>query len=178
MEKQYIHLSKKPISKLLDKNQNKTPGLQPKGLWIAKDKEWIRFMDKNTSRDLNGYVYSVNLNFPVVKKLKEEDNKVILKVGNQKELDKFMGNYMVSNYKIDWKKLSNDCAGIIFEPYFYNKDMDPEKNKWYSTLDISSGCIWNKDAMSINLLHENPAAKLVRFNFRNKNPNLDKLLLS
>ena len=173
----YIHLSKKPICKLVDKNQNKTPSMQPKGLWIAKDKEWIKFLDKNSSKDLNGYVYNVNLKFPVVKKLKD-DNNVILKVGNQKELDKFMENYMVSNYKIDWKKLSNNCAGIIFDPYFYNKEMDPEKNRWYGTLDIASGCIWNCDAIGIDLIHENPASKLVRFNFRNKNPNLDKLLLS
>jgi len=174
----YIHLSKKKIIKLLDKEQNKTPSEQPKGLWFAKEKKWINFIDKNTSKEVTGNIYLVKLNFPVVKKMKEEDKNKILKIGTQKALDKFIEKYNV-NHKIDWMKVSENNAGVLFEPYFYNQQMHPHKYKWYSTLDIPSGCIWNKEAASIELIQEykKPERKKVRFDFE-ENKNFNKLLLS
>lgn len=173
----YVHLSKNKIPKLKNKSQNKTPSLQPKGLWIAKDKKWINFMDLNTSKEINGNIYHVKIIFPIVKK--EKDKNSILKIGTQKSLDRFIDKYAIDN-KIDWKKVSDNNSGVIFEPYFYNENMDPIKYKWYRTLDVPSGCIWNKDAMEIELIHEykKPKERKVRFSLADRNKNFEKLVLS
>jgi len=172
--KRYIHLSKKKIRSLKDREQNKIPGNLPKGLWIAKEKKWIDFLDKNMSKDIYGNIYKVNLNSQVVKSLKEKNENKILKIGTMNSLEKFNDKYGKDN-KIDWATVGKHFNGIIFDPYY--KDVDPVKYKWYLTLYIPSGCIWNKNAMNIELLYENSKpTKKVRFIVENKN--LDKLLLS
>ena len=45
-----------------------------------------------------------------------------MKIGTQKCLDKFIEKYKNMN-KIDWNKVSENNAGIIFEPYFYDENM-------------------------------------------------------
>jgi len=177
-KKRYIHLSKKKIRALKDKSQNKIPCDKPKGLWIAKEKDWINFVDKNSGKETYGNIYKIIIKSPLTKKLKENNQNKVLKVGTVKGLDKFISKYGKED-KIDWLTVSKDFDGILFEPYY--KELDSNKYKWYKTLDVPSGCIWNKKAMDIEFIYEHlKPKKIVRFNIENKveNKNLDKLLLS
>lgn len=173
-KERYIHLSKKKIKNLYTNEQ--TISYLPKGIWFSKEKKWIDYIDKNTSKDISGNIYVVDVKYPIVKKLSEESKDKILKIGTQKSLDKFIEKYKNMN-KIDWIKVSENNAGIIFDPYFYDENMKDEKYKWYSMLNVISGCIWNKDCIDIDLIWEqNKVEKKKKVRFRNSN--LEKLCLS
>ena len=51
--------------------------------------------------------------------------------------------------------------------------MNDEKYKWYSTLNVVSGCIWNKEAIELELIWEQKVEKKKRVRFES-NKNLEK----
>ena len=58
-------------------------------------------------------------------------------------------NVYFDNNTIDWQKVSKKFGGIEFNPYIHqviNQIKNGAKKIiiiWYTTVDISSGCIWN-----------------------------------
>lgn len=148
----YIHLSKKPIESLKDiKQTNKS--MKPNGLWFSKEKEWINYMDNNSSKELFGLVYQIDLKMP------------LLKISNKSQIDKFTEKYGTSQ-KIRWGDVQKDYPGILFDPY-----LEKVQYPWYSNIDVASGCIWNKNAADIKLIFDkkkNVAIIHPKINLKNK----------
>jgi len=172
-KERYIHLSKKKIRNLKDIDQNKFSSNIPKGLWFSRNDKWINYLDENNSKELYGFIYQINLLNPITKKLKDFGKNMILKVGTEKKLGKFILKYGKDD-KINWMNVANDFNGILFEPFI--KDLDKEKYKWYSNLFVSSGCVWKKDSMEMNFLYEHKRHRSVRFNPEIQSKRVDQVL--
>ena len=53
-----------------------------------------------------------------------------------------------------------DFGGIEFNPYFSFTHYKKLKNMlWYTSIDVPSGCIWNKNLIKLKLLLENKNKK-------------------
>jgi len=71
--------------------------------------------------------------------------------------DKLKGHNfrIITNFHINWKKVSSDYDGIIITPYQWTCRLHNDFF-WYYTWDCSSGCVWNLEVIkSIYKLEEN-----------------------
>jgi hypothetical protein len=59
------------------------------------------------------------------------------------EMGKFYIDFIPSGGLIRWDKISHQYNGVEFHNYHKNK----KTPKWYNTLDVSSGCVWNPKAI-------------------------------
>ena len=58
---------------------------------------------------------------------------------------------------IDWPKVREQCAGIEFHPYHRGRFC--LEHLWYSTIDCSSGCIWDLSAIKVEPISEDDPFK-------------------
>jgi hypothetical protein len=66
-----------------------------------------------------------------------------------------MGNALIERFKYkNWHELSKNYCGIYFPDYSKDASHHPNKYFWYQTLDIPSGCIWDKNAFVMDLKYE------------------------
>lgn len=157
----------------VNKTYEQNLGYKPHGLWYSlanlDNNSWISFCIENemyNKIDLNkNYLYKFNIS---KKYYTIFNNKTILpvldfsiiRIRNFKDLNFFTEKYsiIVDKYLvINWIKVKEDgWSGIEFSPFFslYTKVnyKNREKNSrflmkysWYSSVDVSSGCIWNTD---------------------------------
>lgn len=155
----------------INKTYEQNLGFKPNGLWYSfanlDGNSWISFCIQNemyNEIDLNkNYLYKFNIS----KKYYTIFNKTILpidfsiiRIRNFKDLFFFTEKYGIIECKyliIDWIKVKEDgWSGIEFSPFFslytkiYYKNREKNlkflmKYLWYSSLDVSSGCIWNTE---------------------------------
>jgi len=109
---------------------------KPKGLWIAKGKEWFDIVSQMGTDSIKAgpYIYKVDIieDYTVVL----ESEKQVMDFNFQYKINK-VGNDL--NMFIDWPKVAKNFAGILIP------DFDPtlaERFEWYYTWDLSSGCYW------------------------------------
>ncbi len=136
----YYHYSDNEITfnNLLKKDQEES--FKPKGLWLSYENEWFEWCEKEefSTCNLNTCnIYSTKLKYDNLYIIKTLDDLIIL---NKK---------YPSEYSIDWKKLSSEYDGIIFQNY-YKLKKDFMKGNYYGTnliwfmgVDVNSACIWN-----------------------------------
>jgi hypothetical protein len=135
---------------------------KPKGLWFAYGDEWLKLMKKTNFRmTMYNYLYEIEVN----------ENRV-LNIDTLKKLHQFSMNFydlvkkpyilenVVMSTYIDWNKVikKTKVSGVVIKPnlkelYFkYNKHNDIHEHfmlsQWYTTWDVSSGVLWNKDAIT------------------------------
>jgi hypothetical protein len=66
-----------------------------------------------------------------------------------------MGDTLIERFKYkDWHSLSKKYCGIYFPDYSKSARHIGNKYFWYQTLDIPSGCIWDKKAFNMRLRYE------------------------
>lgn len=113
-------------------------GPKPFGLWYGIGTSWIDWVkDEMPDWDYDN-VFEIVI-----------DESKILKISKFNELIEFTNEYidnneMLSNYFINWNKLSKKYSGIEISPYIWEGRM---KFIWYYGWDVASGCIWKKDAI-------------------------------
>lgn len=59
------------------------------------------------------------------------------------EMNKYYIDFVPSSGLIRWDKISHQYHGVEFDNFHKNK----KTPKWYNSLDVSSGCIWNTKAI-------------------------------
>ena len=159
--KMHFHLSYNKIEKIKNSEQKNTV-FKPNGLWYSIGNKWVEWMEMEDFGKICCYLYVIEpteyttLNKP-------DKNKVLL-IDTIDKVIQFSKKYKKqNNYEhvlINWKEVAKDFGGIEFNPYFSFVDHKKLKNiLWYTTLDVPSGCIWNKNLIKIKLLLENKNKK-------------------
>ena len=122
---------------------------KPKGLWYSFGRAWTEFLFDDTESWSTQrliqitHIYELDLDF-----------KKVCEVCNKKDFDDFEDKVSIRNKSyINWSKVSRHWSGIDVrycrDKAIYGDDWSP----WYNDWDVSSGCIWNRDAIrSIKLL--------------------------
>lgn len=59
------------------------------------------------------------------------------------EMNKYYIDFSVQNELVRWDKISQHYYGVEFNNYHKSRNTP----KWYNSLDVSSGCIWNTKAL-------------------------------
>lgn len=124
---------------------------KPVGLWYGYELDdnistWMDWVGENNfylDRYINHYELIINTsNFLIV-----DNNDTLSFINNNYKLisnDDIINQF---NY-IDWKKLKKDYDGIEFILENLTYDRCSLEFLWLSTLDVSSGCLWNLDAIN------------------------------
>lgn len=131
-----IHVSYKPINKLLDYTNKQDLTFKPRGLWYSPGKTWINWSRENLSdRSNEGLYYYVVV--PYYTTIDEPDTDKVLKITNEEDFDEFTFKYgkIVSqnSYQtliIDWKVVADNYGGIEIIPY-----LDSRRGIGYGTLN-------------------------------------------
>lgn len=158
-----IHMSNKFLTKNhLNFNYFNAPSIRkPRGFWYSINIEWLNWVKSEMPDWEFPFLYELIL-----------DKTKILSIHNENDLKEFFNKYISKKqielsigdfyYRTNWYKLSKDYSGIEFlnykKSYNMNIDISPfefKKIVWYDHIDVSSGCIWNINALiSINLIDE------------------------
>lgn len=135
------HVSNKKLRKFSIKSIPKQEvSFKPKGFWYACGDAWLRFA-KGEGLGVGKYLYEIEIN---------DSN--VLKLNTAKQLEDFTEEFspngkdaeLLKGMFIDWPKVAEKWDGIELCPYVSEKRYSLG---WYNTLDVASGCIWNKKAI-------------------------------
>lgn len=127
---------------IIPRNVEQDYGFKPVGLWYSKGTEWIDWCRKHMPEWERKNVFELDLN----------DYNVLI-IGRDMNQREFEDEYGIASkrfmYKdrpiieyIDWAKVSEDYYGIEID-----KPWGPIGH-WLRGWDVSSGCIWNKNAIN------------------------------
>lgn len=136
---QRIHISDKPIDEIKDVEQRDILKSKPRGLWYSFGDEWANFSYYEDWIDVeHAYVLEV-------------DKSKLLRLITEEDVHKFTIEYSPKEYLVDWRGVSEKWSGIEIPTYYkFNfrnlHRKDPIYN-WLYPWDVSSGCIWKKDAL-------------------------------
>ena len=137
----YYHYSNKELifDELLVREQEEH--YKPKGVWLSYENEWLDWCEREGFSTCNlstCNIYRTKLKYDNLYVIKTLDDLITL---NKK---------YPAEYSIDWKKLSSDYEGIVFENYYsIKKELLPNFNfcqnnlTWFLGIDVNSACIWN-----------------------------------
>lgn len=149
-----IHTSKKPISKLEQKNYVQNPGKKPDGFWYGFGDEWIDWTETAGPERKGEYIYKLDIS----EQLKLSNDSKILQIKDYPEILEFTQEYGSSIqiipgiiFSVDWPRIGLKYDGIEINPYIDQARID-DKTIWYYTWDVASGCIWNLDKVKIELI--------------------------
>mgnify|MGYP001769505466 CR=1 FL=1 len=157
-----IHMS----SKLLTKDKidftkyfNAPSIRKPQGFWYSLGTDWLSWVRSEMPHWEYPFLYELLI-----------DKSKLLIINNTNDLLNFINEYSIANSsikfdnryeykKINWYILAKKYSGIEFsnyrKSYLLNKNELNTLSLWYDGIDVSSGCIWNKNALiSINLIQE------------------------
>ena len=112
---------------------------KPRGLWYACGSSWVDWLRDVWPEDIQEirYVYRI------------EVNEKVLKITSEKDFDNFIEKYSHQDIYIDWSKVQGDgYAGIEICPPDFYATSDWTYKWWFSTWDVSSGCVWNNRGVS------------------------------
>lgn len=130
-----IIFSPKEITRIEDVEQktNQRSSFKPRGLWYAKGRAWLRWMEGETPEWIGSYKYAYSIQI---------DPSKILFLGPE-DILKFTKEYRLSTSSsdyIDWILVAQKYDGIEIDPYSY--EWKYRKIDWYNGWDLPSGCIW------------------------------------
>lgn len=143
-----IHYSAEPLLRVSSVKQSPTPETKPNGLWISIEDgygwaDWCRMELFALER----------LRCATTIKLTGKRN--VLWIKSARGLDAFQYEYgldldgkatRVSPRFIDWPRVAQKHGGIIVAPYIRQRRFDGAR--WYWGWDCSSGCIWDRRAIT------------------------------
>jgi len=118
--------------------------LKPCGLWYSINNEWLKWCKSEMPSWITKFKFELNIN-----------TSNILIISNISELQSFCSEYKykLNPFKsldyIEWARVSKNYDGIEIRNYDnlkYDRNLD-YKNVWVYGWDISSGCIWNLQAL-------------------------------
>lgn len=126
-------------------------GFKPGGFWYCLPES----VSEITSMFSYEYCYKVTLVEDCYTDLDHKNTNKILLLDSQDKVSRFADKYLLvvsipcvgsepyTIYHMNWEQVKKDYGGIEFGNYrkFYGADM--LKMLWYSTIDFSSGCVWN-----------------------------------
>ena len=151
------HYSDKPIDNLETKSQTDLRSMfKPRGLWfeVEGDNDWREWTTAEQFGDVNAqYHYRLILS-PTTE---------LLQIKSAGELDDFHHEFKTliplfpgSHYEmIDWSKVAKSWDGIIIAPYQWTRRLsDDPCSRWYYAWDCASGCLWNPNGTTLELLHK------------------------
>jgi hypothetical protein len=110
---------------------------KPIGLWYGIGSSWVDWIRYNQPSWEKDFIHIVDVDLSKMKVIR--NNKQLIEFHNEYFIkDEFGGN------KIDWGKVAEKYSGIEISPFIvrYYSEID-----WYYGWDVSSGCIWNSDAI-------------------------------
>lgn len=135
-ETRFMHLSKKPIVNIYNVPSDYNFWVEkPEGLWFNKNNEWKDFCD---SWREYFYEYQLDIDF---------DNFLI--IDTFEKLQSLVENYYnpCTGY-INWNEIASRYNGIYFDNYHsIDYPLGDRKYKWFSKIDISSGCIFRASSV-------------------------------
>jgi hypothetical protein len=109
---------------------------KPRGLWYAMGRSWMEWIEQERMPWWKKYIYKIELN--------PERILFIDKPSKVYSLQKEFGNPGKYTIGIDWKRVAEKYSGIEWNPYFYNLRLTQGIAMYYYSLDVPSGCIWDK----------------------------------
>lgn len=141
------HYSASPIQRVMSVEQAKGPTFKPKGLWYDLNDAWK--YTQAMGGELGAHAYVV-----------EVDPKQILVLATRRDVEEFRARYESIAHEefevIDWKAVARACAGIeVHNPRSFNVRstvFPSDRPTWLDTWDVSSGCVWNEDAVRLRPL--------------------------
>lgn len=156
-----VHYSSRVVTKVRSSRQNNLLGFKPDGFWLSVDN-----FEPNWRTWCEGEDFNVrNLKIPHEVRLREDAK--ILWLRTAENIDELNAAYQVPYepdrdisrrvYRMDWKRLAENCQGIIIAPYQWSRRYCKDFS-WYYSWDCASGCIW--DARAIESILPVPSANL------------------
>jgi len=147
------HYSKKPLryEDVKSKKQKDKPDWKPVGLWVSMDGSWKEWCEaEEFSLDRLACEADIEL----------KPDARICRIKSVEELDTFHENYKAPLFPdapiqlgamigIDWKKVAKNYQGIIIAPYIWERRLEGDAHSLYYGWDVASGCIWDKNAISV-----------------------------
>lgn len=148
----YIHASKKEIKRINFENITLNIFFKPNGLWYTNNKDWINWCKKEQFCNSYKYFYEVKIEHT---DLNNPDIKKILYLKTIEDLVKFTEiygqetiQYHQYNVFINWSDVSKLFGGIEINMKRIDHDDKYYDYLWWQSLfDVSSGCIWNMNAL-------------------------------
>ena len=148
-----IHMTDNIITEIdFDCYTTSISGLEkPIGFWYSINTQWIEWVKIEMPHWEKPYLYEIHVN----------KNRII-QIHNFQELMEFLNKYEDTELKyglkqLHWDDVAKDYAGIEFLNYRdikYNYDYG-KLPLWFTCIDISSGCIWDKSGLnSFTLINE------------------------
>ena len=110
---------------------------KPIGLWYGIGSSWVDWIRYNQPSWEKDFIHMVNVDLSKMKVIR-----------NSTQLIEFHNEYFIKDEygtnTIDWSKVAQKYSGIEIAPSIvkYYSELD-----WYYGWDVSSGCIWNSDAI-------------------------------
>ncbi len=112
---------------------------KPKGLWYGFGASWYNWVESEMPELFHSYqfLYQIKLNKSRIKKLNNLED--INNFRNMYGESIFQGDY----FQIRWENVSKKYDGIEIVNYkrYVSRDY------WYCCWDVSSGCVWNYNAV-------------------------------
>lgn len=138
-----IHMTDEAKLSFKDRNisQNLNSGIgKPAGLWYAMGRTWMEWMERERMDWWKNYLYKIEIN-----------SEKVLFLDMPRKVREFAKEYrnqkdFAYNNNINWGIVAQRYSGIEFNPYFYNMRFG-EGLSFYYTIDIPSGCIWDKSGI-------------------------------
>jgi len=129
-----IIMNNREFVELTTTPQKEKVSSKPQGLWYALGHEWIDWVREAMPEHEHKNLYKLDLNFSNICVLdREKSIEFTEKYGGQLyDFDNFI--------YINWVKVAQDFSGIEIH--------DPSRSNWMAGWDVSSGCVWNKDAIN------------------------------
>ena len=122
---------------------------KPMGFWIdaqaGDELTWKRYIDQYEDGLSTRATYKIGLDLNA--KIRVLSNKMDMKAFTSEygQFSPFDPEYCGD---IDWKRVAEEYQGILIAPFISECEEDPEYT-WYWTWTISSGCIWDLNAISV-----------------------------
>jgi len=166
------HVSNNEIDKIYVIKQLNTPEDKPKGFWYSPNNEWENWLRREYESIQKKEVYLVEVNRTT---LDNPDPTKVLSIKTSNDWDRFTIKYGYPIYfnrrmigiHINWFEVSKEFAGIEIIPFQNAKTIFVTLSKsskkllkekfpnieyntvfWYSSWDISSGCVWGKGGIT------------------------------
>lgn len=161
-----IHFSKDPFLLSQRTYSQSEKNLKPMGLWVSVHNE-----EDNWSRWCIQEDYELD-NLSHKTKIKLRDNGKFIWLKTLNDINDFSKQFSKSSWtvsgdlnisgkdvfrafhhissSIKWDKVAEDADGIVISPYIWEARLHTDFS-WYYPWDCASGCIWNLDAIRVEV---------------------------
>ena len=138
------HYSKKKFNLEIITDYPQRNAMKPNGFWLSienKEKEFYDWYDwcKSEEFHLTGLKHRYSI--------KIKDNAKVLELVTNEDVVEFHREYAVSDYRVEWDRVTKLYQVIFIYPYKWDLRLDEEVS-WYYTWDASSGCVWDLSVIS------------------------------